>query len=154
MSANNYYQTQHATQQPQAYQPYQHSGLAPAQNEYGQHGQPTISPYHTDDDYRFQQNPSNTYTDNIPMKDQSRINTHQSEWPAAQQTAYPPSPESQNPNPALLPPSSSKKSRRKKGILSGKVPWFVYFITLVQVTVFVAEIIKNCESQLSSLIEY
>lgn len=146
MSANDYYQSQHAAQQPQSYQPYQPSGLVPLRNDYGSYGQPATSPYQTDVDYRPPPNTSGAYTENIPLKDQSRIHVNQNEWPMTQQTAYPPSPESQNPNPALLPPSSGKlKRKRKNRFFSGKVPWFVYFISLVQVTVFIVEIIKNCK---------
>ena len=55
-------------------------------------------------------------------------------------SAYPPSPEAEI-NSELL-----KPKRRKKGFFSGKIPWVVYATTLVQITVFIAEIIKNCKS--------
>jgi len=54
---------------------------------------------------------------------------------------------------ALLPPGSHRRRKRpreperKKGIrgfFSGKVPWVVYIFTLIQVTVFIVEIVKNC----------
>ena len=34
----------------------------------------------------------------------------------------------------------------------GRTPWFVYFMTLVQVTVFIGELEHNCESLCSSLL--
>ena len=36
-----------------------------------------------------------------------------------------------------------EKSKKKKGWFSGRVTWVVYFLTTVQVAVFVGEIIKN-----------
>jgi len=81
------------------------------------------------------------------MKDhnRTRIQTDESEWPSSQNTTYPPSPESQGINPALLPPKRSRKKRKRKGLFSGRIPWFVYFLTLVQITVFIVEIVKNCK---------
>lgn len=52
-------------------------------------------------------------------------------------------------------PSTADRRRRKRrrepekkqglrGFFSGKVPWVVYTFTLIQVTVFIVEIVKNC----------
>ncbi|KAK5199691.1 hypothetical protein LTR47_001580 [Exophiala xenobiotica] len=77
------------------------------------------------------------YSESIPLKQQSSLNTQPDDW-RNQPTQYPPSPESQNPQ--LLPKPERKK---KKGLFSGKVPWVVYTLSLVQLTVFIVEIIKN-----------
>ena len=150
MSAHDYYQpASQPTQQYQAYNP--STASPPREDNYNQHGSAPQSLYYHD--VSFDQRPPqtnqapNTFTEDIPMKDHSRIHTNQSEWPTTQHTAYPPSPESQIPNPALLPPPARSKSKRKKkkgGFFSGKVPWFVYIMTLIQVTVFLVEIVKNC----------
>jgi len=54
---------------------------------------------------------------------------------------------------ALPPPAGHRRRKRRreperkkgiKGFFQGKVPWVVYIFTLVQVTVFIVEIVKNC----------
>lgn len=167
MAANNYYQ--HSSQQ-EHYQPFNPSdplGPTPysSQNAYPHYGHtaPSIAPsYYTNDPLDHRQdnsspappnNPSrlNPYSDHVPMQNQQRIQTNQSEWPSTQHTAYPPSPESQNPDPALLAASNKRRKKKKTGLarfFSGKIPWFVYFITLVQITVFIVEIVKNCKQEL------
>lgn len=152
MAAHDYYQNP-ASQQYQSYRPtspYQSSPYE--QNAYPHHAQtaPSIAPtYHTNDPYDQRPSPpptnpihTNTYSDNIPLKDQPRIQTNN--WQPTQNTAYPPSPESQQPHPALLSSPTSRR-KKKKGFFSGKVPYFVYTLTLIQVSVFIAEIIKNCK---------
>ncbi|OQU94597.1 hypothetical protein CLAIMM_00931 [Cladophialophora immunda] len=84
------------------------------------------------------------HSDSIPLKHQSRINTNQdgSDW-RNQSTQYPPSPDSNSPQ--LLP--DSKGRRKMEGsfanFFKGKIPWVVYTLSLIQITVFVVEIIKN-----------
>lgn len=164
MAANDYYQN--PSQPYQAFQPSAPSNPPShsQDNYYASHGQsaPSVAPsYHSNHPYQPESrlspmplsNPShtNTFSDGTPAKNNARIQTNQSEWPSTQNTAYPPSPESQQLHPALLPSPTkgkSKKRKKKSGFFSGKVPWFVYFISLVQVTVFVVEIIKNCELHL------
>ncbi|EXJ84651.1 hypothetical protein A1O3_05321 [Capronia epimyces CBS 606.96] len=91
-------------------------------------------------------NPSHQtqYSDPIPLKHNSRINTTPDDYDwRNQQTQYPPSPESPTP-PQLSPISDKKKKKKKKsGWFSGKIPWVVYTLSLVQITVFIVEIIKN-----------
>ena len=154
MAANDYYQSSS-----QQYQPFHPSAqVAPTpyshNNYYAGHGQsaPSLAPsYHSNDPYQPDtrlNHPSHSspMSNETPVKNNGRIQTHQSEWPSKQHTAYPPSPESQLPHPALIPSTAKSKRRKKKGgFFSGKVPWFVYFISLVQITVFVVEIIKNCK---------
>ncbi|KAI4153446.1 MAG: hypothetical protein L6R39_001563 [Caloplaca ligustica] len=38
---------------------------------------------------------------------------------------------------------SHNRRKKKKGLFSGRVPWVVYFFTLVQIAVFIAEIARN-----------
>ena len=77
------------------------------------------------------------YSDSIPMKPSTMIRTSVQDF-SKQDTQYPPSPENHT-NSELLRPR-----RKKKGFFSGKIPWVVYTATLVQITVFIVEIIKNC----------
>ncbi|KAK5102859.1 hypothetical protein LTS08_003661 [Lithohypha guttulata] len=125
MAAQDYYQP--STHQ---YQPYTSQPSVPyPQSQYGQ-----APSYHHNEplDHRptpppppADLHPSSMYTDDIPLKNQNRVQTNQTEWPAAQHTAYPPSPESQHPDPALLPSSDKKRRRKQKkkgGFFSGKVP--------------------------------
>jgi len=151
MAANDYYQT--SSQQYQAFNSSAPSGPSPysQNNYYASHGQsaPSVAPsYHSNDPYQPESRPPPAPLNKpspVNAKNNARVHTNQSEWPSTQNTTYPPSPESQQPHPALLPsPTKSKRRKKKGGFFSGKVPWFVYFMTLVQVTVFVVEIIKNC----------
>lgn len=84
------------------------------------------------------------FSDTIPLKNQQSINTNQDDW-RTQPNAYSNSPESQTAPPLL--PKNKSKSKKKDGWFSGKIPWVVYIVSLVQITVFIAEIIQNCESQ-------
>lgn len=48
-------------------------------------------------------------------------------------------------DPAIIdrPPQSATRRRRKQGFFGGKIPWVVYTFTLIQVAVFIAELVKN-----------
>lgn len=35
--------------------------------------------------------------------------------------------------------------RRRRGFFAGKIPWVVYTLTLLQLTVFIVELVKNCK---------
>lgn len=76
------------------------------------------------------------YTESIPLKPSHQLETTQSL--NSQHTQYPPSPEAQTSS-QLLP----RKRKKKKGFFSGRIAWVVYITTLVQITVFIVEIIKN-----------
>ncbi|KIW99970.1 uncharacterized protein Z518_10898 [Rhinocladiella mackenziei CBS 650.93] len=91
-------------------------------------------------DYYEPHDPSrdSQYSDSIPLKQNTNVNIDQ-EHLGNQHTQYPPSPDSQT-LPPSLPRSNGKK---KKGFFSGKIPWVVYTLSLVQITVFIVEIIKN-----------
>lgn len=82
------------------------------------------------------------FSDTIPLKNQQSINTNQDAW-RTQPNQFDNSPESQT-APPLLP---KQKPQKKKGFFSRKIPWVVYVVSLVQITIFIAEIIQNCKSQ-------
>jgi hypothetical protein len=81
------------------------------------------------------------YADNIPLKP-SKQTPLRTDW-RAENPECPPSPESQrDPSFGLVPQPTPM---RKKGWLSGKIPWVVYIVSTVQIAVFIGEIIKNCK---------
>lgn len=41
----------------------------------------------------------------------------------------------------------SRQRRRRSGMFRGKIPWVVYILTLIQVSVFIAELAKNGEQE-------
>lgn len=55
----------------------------------------------------------------------------------------------------VLPVPARQRRRRKRpelekrGLFQGRVPWVVYIFTLVQLTVFIVEMVKNGESAIS-----
>ncbi|KIY01205.1 uncharacterized protein Z520_02757 [Fonsecaea multimorphosa CBS 102226] len=155
MAADDYYQESHMAQSSQstrpqnerpvshiafAYNP-KHSSSSLDQSRLSQayNTRPMSTYYEPHDPTR-----QSVHSDSIPLKHQSRINTTQDapDW-RNQSTQYPPSPESNSP--PLLPDS---KGRRKiegsfANFFKGKIPWVVYTLSLIQITVFVVEIIKN-----------
>ncbi|OAL34790.1 hypothetical protein AYO20_05985 [Fonsecaea nubica] len=84
------------------------------------------------------------HSDTIPLKQQSRLNTNQDvpDW-RNQSSQYPPSPDSNSPQ--LLPDSKGRKKTEGSfaNFFKGKIPWVVYTLSLIQITVFVVEIIRN-----------
>ena len=85
------------------------------------------------------------HSDEIPLRDNpQQYNSEAKRSSPTQQQAYA---EGEN----LPPPAASGQGRRrarepeKKGFWAGKIPWVVYFLTLVQLSVFIAELVKNCE---------
>ncbi|KAK6381439.1 uncharacterized protein PV06_07489 [Exophiala oligosperma] len=100
-------------------------------NTYSPHRKPYYDRYDTQ-----RPPPQSPSSESIPLEQQARINTNLDNW-RHQSTHYPPSPESQTPQ--LLPTTDKKKNKW----FSGKVPWVVYTLSLIQITVFIVEIIKN-----------
>ena len=80
------------------------------------------------------------YADTIPLRQHGKKPAVQDDYSAAY--PGPQSPESQRP----LKESNrySQPAHRAGGWFSGKIPWFVYFVSLVQIAVFIGEIVKNC----------
>ena len=83
------------------------------------------------------------YSDDIPLQPHAQSNyspdgSRQDQWRLQE--------ENNNNNLARLSnrtPSSRGRRRKKRGLFSGRIPWVVYGLTLIQVTVFIAEIVKN-----------
>ena len=76
----------------------------------------------------------------IPLQNQSKMG-------GASQTQY-------NADPERLGQGAEKRrQQKKKGWFSGRVSWVVYILTIVQVGVFVGELIKNGMSA-ASMLEY
>ena len=77
------------------------------------------------------------YQDSTPSRSSNKISTSPTD-PFKQNTQYPPSPEARVE--AQLLPDAPKK---RKGFFSGRIPWVVYTVSLIQITVFIVEIVKN-----------
>lgn len=96
----------------------------------------------------YDANRQSVQSDTIPLKNKSRINTGEdaADW-RHQPNQYPPSPESNSPHPKLLPDSKGRKKVEGSfgNFFKGKIPYVVYTLTLIQITVFIVEIVKNCE---------
>jgi hypothetical protein len=76
------------------------------------------------------------YADNIPLKSpQARPYSHD-DFPG-HNTQYPPSPESQ------LPAKPNRSHAKKQGWFKGKITWVVYVTTLVQIGVFIGQLVEN-----------
>jgi hypothetical protein len=145
------YSTPPRQQSPSAYLPYsaspsnpqyQSSTSLPSYHSRVRPSQQDDSPYQSPYD---QQTPSDErYEDSgIPLKPTSK--TLQSEESfQMQDTNYPPSPESQK-GPSLLPHPKPRRKKKDNGFFTGKIPWVVFTVSLVQISVFIAEIIKNCK---------
>ncbi|PGH10513.1 hypothetical protein AJ79_05441 [Helicocarpus griseus UAMH5409] len=85
------------------------------------------------------------YADDIPLKPNAQPMTGagRPEW-MEQDTRYPPEPESPrvplNPN-----PSSRSRGWKGKRWLKKKVPWVTWFVSVVHVAVFIAELVKSAQ---------
>lgn len=114
---------------------------------------PSPSPYDTrysvasDHDYpaggRLQG--GDQYTDDIPLKPNAPPAAGRPEWMDAD-TRYSP-----EPNHGAVPlhdpleETGKRRKRARKGFWGKKIPWVVYLTSVVQVAVFIAEIVKNGE---------
>lgn len=78
----------------------------------------------------------NQYSDTIPLKNSMKMTSTKNDWENENTKYDPTSMESQ---PPLSPVRDSKGG---KGFFKGKIPWVVYFLTLVQCSVFIGEIVK------------
>ncbi|EXJ55583.1 hypothetical protein A1O7_08511 [Cladophialophora yegresii CBS 114405] len=157
MAANNYYQSSYAEQssqhsQPHKERPLSHIALAYNPNQSpstldqprlpkASSARPMSNFYEPHDPSRY-----SLHSDSIPLKHKSQIHTGPDgdDW-RNQPTQYPPSPDLRSPHPQLLPDSKGRKKMEGSfgNYFKGKVPWVVYTLSLIQVTVFIVEIIKN-----------
>ena len=84
------------------------------------------------------------YADNIPLRSHAQ-NNRSDEWTGQTQQPYSPD-EAERPSDSGRGGRRSRsKAKRRKGFFSGKIPWVVYILTLAQITVFIAELVKNCK---------
>lgn len=115
----------------------------PSYRPYGRPFSPNLTSDHTDYNvgggrHEFEPSP---YSDNIPLRPQLRksssdlLNNHRR--PSDAEGARPPR--------EMRKKSRTGATRRKekKGLWSGRIPFVVYFFTLVQVIVFIAELVKS-----------
>lgn len=136
MAANDYYNAP-------AQQSWNHGGSVPGSP------QPYPNPY----DHRHSQNtfssdhdiaaPGNFHNDHYPEEIPLKPNAAQP-GPLDADTAYPPALDPQQQRSDDDPRRRHGRRRRKqRKFFSRKTPWVTYFVSLVQVAVFIAEIVKN-----------
>ena len=82
---------------------------------------------------------SRQYSEEIPLREHPQpIDEHGST------TKHHALPEDGLPSPVASPPRRRRhRQPEKKGFFSGKIPWVVYTLTLIQLAVFIAELVKN-----------
>lgn len=153
MSANDYFR-EHPSQQsrPQlptsgppsySYSPYESSSpyITPVQSHDYLGPKPTTQQHAASLTGR----PYDSSSEQIPLKQTSKIQTNQDNF-YPQDSQYPLSPETQTPTELLPERQRQRRHRReKKGFFAGRVPWVVYTLSLIQITVFIVEIIRNCK---------
>lgn len=77
------------------------------------------------------------YSENIPLNTHNHYaNGPPPEW-MRQPTHYPPSPE------MMEVPIDGEGRKKKKGFFKKKLPWVTYTLTVVQIVVFIVELVKN-----------
>ncbi|RAH49872.1 rhomboid family membrane protein [Aspergillus brunneoviolaceus CBS 621.78] len=87
-------------------------------------------------------NEGEQYAENIPLKANNQYpNGHPppANW-MQQQTHYPPSPDEIEP--AMRP---GARRTQKKGFFGRKIAWVTYTLTLIQIIVFIVELVKNAQ---------
>jgi hypothetical protein len=132
MAANDYY---NASQPPRLPPTRPMSSLA---FDYNTPTKPAPANFPRPNFYESQNTSAQSVPESIPPKKQKVYTRHD-------QSQYPRSPDSSNPQ--LLPDSKGRKKMEGSfgNYFKGKIPWVVYTLSLIQVSVFIAEIIKNCE---------
>ncbi|PVI05260.1 rhomboid-domain-containing protein [Periconia macrospinosa] len=93
--------------------------------------------HHGDTSYHGPSSHSHPHQSSDPFADQNAIPLKQHHAPMPTHGVYAADPEGRRPSHAPL------KKKKQKGWFSGRVTWVVYFMTTVQVAVFVGELIKN-----------
>lgn len=150
MAANDYYNTGYSSQQ-QPWKPENHT-----QQTSWAHGSPPTSPqpYPNPYDHRHSQysehdiagaggkyHNNDAYAEDIPLRPNA-AQPGKPDW-VDSDTQYPPAPDTQA---ALGPsPSNPRRRRKKKGFFSGKIPFVTYLFSIIQIAVFIAEIVKNAK---------
>ena len=120
---------------PQHPQPFLSSSLEDTSyRPYADHSQQSIpSPYYASGGGGREHEPS-AYSDDIPLR--QHPSKHDSD--VVMHDNLPD-------DPAIIdrPPQNAARKRRKQGFFGRKIPWAVYTFTLIQVSVFIAELAKN-----------
>lgn len=93
----------------------------------------TTGPYRT----------SRQYSDEIPLRDD--LQPGHGYKPDASDSQIPLRPTESPEQVASEPRRRRRREPEKRGWFSGKIPWVVYFLTVVQIAVFIAELAKNGE---------
>ena len=92
------------------------------------------------------------FADDIPLRKQEPRpypdnNLNQSQLPSAERGEMPMG--------ERKPRQNRQRSRRKdevkKGFFGGKIPWVCYILTLIQCTVFIVELVRNCKLPFSPI---
>jgi membrane associated rhomboid family serine protease len=81
-----------------------------------------------------------SYADNIPLKTHAQTSASE-EW-VPQDVHDPVSPESQRPAPLQ---DLGQQPKKKARFLSRQTTWFVYIVSLIQICVFIAELVRNAQ---------
>lgn len=95
------------------------------------------------------------YAEDIPLKSHAQYTgvspAPQQNW-MHQPTQYAPVYPQPIPEPLVEPP---QPKRRRRGIFGfrGKIPWVTYILTIVQIAVFIVELVKNCKVLLRNPLE-
>lgn len=132
------------------YTNYQSSGRSDLNSPYSATGpidSPYDTPYHSRDSYHDgvvggTLQDDRQYADTIPLKS-PHPRPYSEDQLVGQHIQYPPSPGSQHL------PNSDRRKKRRQGWFSGKITWVVFVVTLVQVGVFIGEIVSNGEPNTS-----
>lgn len=105
--------------------------------QHPQHSQPSLVSDHSAYPTAARVNENDYYSENIPLKSHAPYANGPQEGWMRQPTHYPPSPE------VVEPPVDGRGRRKKKGFFKKKLAWVTYTLTLVQIVVFIVELVKN-----------
>ncbi|RDL39762.1 Rhomboid-like protein [Venustampulla echinocandica] len=89
------------------------------------------------------QDPADTFRDDIPMRDRPSVPPKDTGTDHVYDAGDPRAPTPLQTNPSLEDGRRSRKSGMGFFKTSKRIPWVVYTLTLIQVAVFIAEVVKN-----------
>ena len=106
---------------------------------FGQLSPEPISRHYSTDSAAFEQRDNRQYSDDIPLRQSARPSVSEQE-----SLRKPPNDPGENgPQVEAQTRRRGRRELEKTGLFSGKIPWVVYGFTAVQVSVFIAELVKN-----------
>lgn len=117
----------------------------PAYPPYPQHSQTSFgseSAYYGAGHGERGQDP-NAYADDRPLRPHAQKKDSE-EWMAQNQEQYRLDDVGEPVDPGKRRKGSRDRKKRSTGFFSGRIPWVVYVLTLVQTGVFIGELVKNC----------